>query len=763
MAAIRCEALARYGQRLVRSPVSITKRFMGTLGATKPFVVRTPDEAKRALEILYNHKDAIHACDTEVCDIDLDKVGPVGNGFVTCASIYSGPNVDFGFGKGGTLWIDNLDQAEGTLLLFTEFFEDPQIAKVWHNYSFDRHVLYNHGIDAQGLGGDTMHMARLWDSSRLKYSLESLSTDFLTSDFQKKGMKELFGIKAKLKDGTEGRKVILPPIETLQRLPETRQQFVEYSVLDSVATWELHSCLSKKLSNVSWSQEKSMMDFYEMYFIPFAEILTDMERRGIYVARDDFLPQMEAAANRDRDRYERLFRRWLAQYCDEAEQFNLASGAQKGTFFFGGGLKGKGKLRYEKSRTFKVLNVEGIVAEGKTKATKYRDMTIVGLGMPCPRSTKSGQPSSSADTLQELAGPRPSDPDDPVYGTAYEFFGGGDKGREACIAIDALLNVSGVEKMVNTFIKPLQELADKDSRVHCSLNLNTETGRLSSRRPNLQNQPALEKDLYKIRDAFQAKEGHAFVVADYGQLELRLLAHITNCGSMIDAFQSGGDFHSRTAMGMYEHVAEAVKNGEVLLEEGGGNDDGSVPLLKDIFTTERRRAKVLNFSIAYGKTAYGLSKDWGVTKNEAQEEIDKWYRDRPEVLEWQQETIENAKKFGYIRTLMGRYRRLPDLRDPSSFVRKHGERAAINTPVQGSAADVMMMGMLNLNKDQRLAELGWKILLQIHDEVIMEGPEESAGEAQERVVQCMMHPFAKPLRVELSVDAKSEKTWYRAK
>ena len=116
------------------------------------------------------------------------------------------------------------------------------------------------------------------------------------------------------------------------------------------------------------------------------------------------------------------------------------------------------------------------------------------------------------------------------------------------------------------FIKPLQALSDDNGRVHCQLNLNTETGRLSSRKPNLQNQPALEKDKYKIRDAFRANEGKTLIVADYGQLELRLLAHITECKSMIDAFKIGGDFHSRTAMGMYPYVEEAVRTGQCLLE-----------------------------------------------------------------------------------------------------------------------------------------------------------------------------------------------------
>ena len=135
-----------------------------------------------------------------------------------------------------------------------------------------------------------------------------------------------------------------------------------------------------------------------------------------------------------------------------------------------------------------------------------------------------------------------------------------------CKALEALYQSSAIDTMLSNFILPLQTMADENSRVHCSLNLNTETGRLSARAPNLQNQPALEKDQYRIREAFCAEPGKALVVADYGQLELRLLAHMTRCESMIEAFASGGCFHSRTAMGMFDHVRAAVEAEEVLLE-----------------------------------------------------------------------------------------------------------------------------------------------------------------------------------------------------
>jgi len=321
--------------------------------------------------------------------------------------------------------------------------------------------------------------------------------------------------------------------------------------------------------------------------------------------------------------------------------------------------------------------------------------------------------------------------------------------------------------MIANFLTSLQELADSDSRVHCSLNLNTETGRLSSRRPNLQNQPALEKDKYQIRKAFEASPGNRLIVADYGQLELRILASITNCQSMIDAFASGGDFHSRTAIDMFPHVKEAVDNGDCLLEWDYSKGEPPKPLLKDLFASERRKAKTLNFSIAYGKTAHGLSLDWGVSKTEAENMLKAWYDARPEVEEWQQNTKERAREFGITRTLMGRYRQLPEAFSVSKRLLGRVDRASINTPIQGGAADIAMMAMNKINDSPKLKQLGWVMLLQVHDEVILEGPEETAEEAFKEVIRCMEEPWVfglDPTAVPLIVDGSyTHTTWYDAK
>lgn len=843
-------------------------------------IIADRNKARAALDTLKT-ANVVWACDTEVADIDVKTVGPVGNGRVTCVSIYGGPSIDFGFGEGpgSALWVDNLGDDSLLREEFKEWFENNNYKKVWHNYGFDRHVMYNEGVDCRGFAGDTMHMARLWDTSRDRasgggdgYSLESLS-DALTTDLrlQKIGMKELFG-KGKLKrDGTESKIKELPDIRELQLGPH-RERWIEYSAKDAVATWHVFDALRLHLMNMVWQVNGqnlgNMMDFYNKYLRDFGELLTDMERVGIKVDTQGHLVEAERKAIKEKKEMEQLFRDWLAKHRPElAYRLNIGSSAQMMQLLFGTYESG---VLTEKEKSFKIekseselqeqkddvqaknpyvalkvvelkelLGAAGLPKSGKKaelverllthdaskKTAPFSDLDLEALKTHCiqrslsvdgtkeelvsrlnldasyaqelsdnnldfaaaslltvPKAfdevtittfalkpedfTPGGQPQVSAAVLKKLAGQNLFDNEKtPVWGLAFQHFGGGEEGAEACRAIGALANVGQIDATITNFLIPLQRLVDRDSRIHCSLNLNTETGRLSSRRPNLQNQPALEKDQYRIRDAFVASEGKTLIVADYGQLELRLLAHITGCKSMVEAFLSGGCFHSRTAMGMYPHIKQAVDAGEVLLEWDYSKGPCKVPLVKDKYGSERRKAKTLNFSIAYGKTVHGLAQDWGISKEEAEKTLEAWYRDRPEVKAWQDKTKKGAKKEELVRTILGRQRRLPDA-NGNMKAEGHALRAAINTPIQGSAADVVMLAMIKLWKSEVLASLGWKLLLQIHDEVILEGPVESRDAAMAEVRSCMEQPFDEVLRslsVHLDVDAKSADSWYKAK
>ncbi|KAM9986691.1 hypothetical protein ACTFIY_011098 [Dictyostelium cf. discoideum] len=736
-------------------------------------MVRDVETARMVVSILMKQKDRFHACDTEVIDIDLKKFSPIGHGKMICFSIYCGPQVKFHDGN-SRVWVDVMDDIKGDEILqvFKEYFEDESILKVWHNYAFDRHIFYNHGINVKGFGGDTLHMARLWNASRMNsggYSLEALSKELLNKP--KVPIKDLFGTRKIKADGEEGKSIVIPPLERIQRDSKFILNWIEYSSLDSELTWLLRENIHIKLREMQWNQGTTMWDFYYLMWRPFGHLLTEMEQRGLKVDID-YLKSLEEKAYTDMEENRKVFLNWAKTHSPDAENMNPVSDAQIQQLFFAPVQNKKTKESLPLEKDFECDNLDGTIEVGKTKPKKKKTFYLRGIGMESKSLTTNGWPSVDSSSLRELAGKNPIDG---KYGSAYDFFVKSNNesykdlpiekreqmGREASIAINALLELGSIGTLLNTFIIPLQKLADSNSRLHTSINVNTETGRLSSKKPNLQNQPALEKDRYKIRKAFTCEPGNTLIVADYGQLELRLLAHITNCKSMVTAFQVGGDFHSRTAMGMYPHVKEAIDRGEVLLEWDGEGEPPK-PLLKNVYASERRKAKTLNFSIAYGKTAHGLSQDWGVTLNEAKETLNRWYEDRPEVLVWQRKTIETAHKYGWTRTLMGRYRQLPDIKG-NKGMKGHAERASINTPLQGGAADIVMKAMLIIEDNKRLKELGFKLIMQIHDELILEGPEQYADEARSIMMNLMSNPLTTPLLIDLVVDCRYAKTWYDAK
>ena len=348
-------------------------------------IVRTKEQAKIVMEKLMSADPSIlHACDTEVMAINLKEVGPIGNGYVTCASVFSGPDFDYGLGDGPgtTLWIDNLDEACGVLQEFKAFFEDPTRLLVWHNYGFDRHVMWNEGIDCQGFGGDTMHMARLQDTSRAKsnqglgYSLEALTAEML--GMRKRPMKEIFGVPRLKKDGTEGSLVDVPPIDVLQRDPQFRQNFIMYSCYDAEGTWRLHQVLAEKLKAMSWIvRGKNLYDYYWENMREFGHVLTDMERRGIRVNAHDYLASVEVQARKDRAEHMVIFRDWTSsQIGPDGLAMNSASSVQLGTFLFGGAKNEKTKEFTEEVRVFKVAREE--IPEDALEAYKKQDEEKAG-------------------------------------------------------------------------------------------------------------------------------------------------------------------------------------------------------------------------------------------------------------------------------------------------------------------------------------------------------------------------------------------------
>ena len=247
------------------------------------------------------------------------------------------------------MWIDNLGAADGVLQAFKPWFEDEEYKKVWHNYGFDRHVMNNEGINCKGFAGDTMHMARLWDTSRDKafgsggegYSLESLSVELIGDPkFAKTSMKELFGVAKILKDGSDSKIKDIPELRKVQEGSETRERWIQYSALDAIATWHVRDELVTRLKMMPWIVEDkqklgTMFEFYEEYLLPFGDLLTEMESAGIKVDTDGHLKAAEARAREEREKMLTTFMKWVAQYCPESQYINTASSVQMQQLFFG--------------------------------------------------------------------------------------------------------------------------------------------------------------------------------------------------------------------------------------------------------------------------------------------------------------------------------------------------------------------------------------------------------------------------------------------
>ena len=334
------------------------------------------------------------------------------------------------------------------------------------------------------------------------------------------------------------------------------------------------------------------------------------------------------------------------------------------------------------------------------------------LKLPPGRKTKSGGYSTDVSVLEQLA-------------FEHEL-------------PDHILQYRHLAKMKSTYIDALPQLINlRTGRIHTSLNQTiTETGRLSSSNPNLQNIP-IRSDLGRqIRRAFVAAPGHVMVSADYSQIELRLLAHFTEDPVLIDAFRQGEDIHSRTAMEVFGVEASAV--------------DGEM----------RRMAKTVNFGIIYGLSPFGLAQRLHISNEDARKYIESYFDRYPSVKAYLDGIITQAREQGYVTTLLQRRRYLPDIEHRTRMVREAAERTAINMPFQGSAADLIKLAMVHLHQKIEAEHLPCEMLLQIHDELLFEIPEHAVDEMAPWIKDTMEHVWS--LEVPLTVDVGQGQNWAEA-
>ncbi len=333
------------------------------------------------------------------------------------------------------------------------------------------------------------------------------------------------------------------------------------------------------------------------------------------------------------------------------------------------------------------------------------------LGLPAGKKTKSGY-STNAEVLEGL--------------------------RDAHPSINLLLEYRRLSKLKSTYCDGLCDAVGIDGRIHSTFNqTETRTGRISSLEPNLQNIPVRTPEGAALRKFFIAKDGYTLCDADYSQIELRVLAHMANDKNMINEMNSGQDFHTLAAAKAFNMPIELV-----------------TPVL-------RSRAKAVNFGIVYGIGAFSLAKDIGVTRKEADQYIKQYLAAYSGVDKYMQNVIENAKNNGYVTTLFGRRRYLPELSSSNHMLKAFGERAARNAPIQGTAADIIKIAMVKVWERLKTEKLDAKLILQVHDELIVECREEIKDYVC-RVLEEEMTASAK-MQVKLTVDANTGKTWYDAK
>ncbi|MBK7132120.1 MAG: DNA polymerase I [Bacteroidales bacterium] len=304
--------------------------------------------------------------------------------------------------------------------------------------------------------------------------------------------------------------------------------------------------------------------------------------------------------------------------------------------------------------------------------------------------------------------------------------------------VDKVLEYRGLRKLLSTYVEALPLLVDKNTgRIHTSYNQAVaSTGRLSSNNPNLQNIPVRDARGREIRKAFVPEPGHIFLSADYSQIELRLMAHLSKDEGMIADFLSGNDIHAATASKIF-----GVE-------------------IKDVTREMRSRAKTANFGIIYGISSYGLSERLTIGRKEAKDLIDGYFSSYPGVKLYMDESIKKARDLGYVTTMFGRKRYLPDIHSRNQVVRGNAERNAINAPIQGSAADVIKIAMVKIDERLKSEKFNSRMLLQVHDELIFEVEKEELDKLRDMVIFEMSN--AASLDVPLKVDWGTGNNWFEA-
>jgi len=591
------------------------------------------------------------------------------------------------------------------LEVFAPFFEAEDITKIFTNAKFDVHMLANAGIECRGPWWCTLVMDWLVNVNRRHGLKECVQREKILPRGAMPSFAEVF-----LTDPDTGKKIKRKKTDSLEdihrrMMAENPEKAIDYASQDAWATWVLAWQLQADLEEIPFGDGWSGWDYYLDMELPYTPVLWRMEREGITVDLGHLMSVGDELVKR-LETLERAFAK------EAGHVVNLRSPKQlRELFYF-----------YDHDE----------------------DAWEDPWGNPCKYWTDGGakgirMPRTDKPVLEKWA----------------------DRGLELA---QALMDHRALAKLYDTYIKGVPDWLDGNMRVHTTFNQHiTATGRLSSDTPNLQNIPVRTAEGRRIREAFVAAEGKRLLVYDYSQLEMRILGHYSGDQGMIDAINGGLDIHCDSAARIYGIPYDEVKAAKAA-------DD---PTPEQMAIVEKRGlSKNAGFLIVYGGGPGRLMVTAGITFKEAKGVIAGFLDARPGIADYAQGMKDFAHEHRHVRTITGRYRHLPFI--DSREDRGASERAAVNTPIQGSAGDIVKKAMLKMfaiedpryrETAERLEELGAKLLLQVHDELVIEIPDDDDIEAEVEAIthEQMENPFAEPLVVPLPIDGGGGYSWLEAK
>ncbi len=525
--------------------------------------------------------------------------------------------------------------------LLKPLLADPCLPKIGHNIKYDLIILQRHGLELQGLAGDTMVASYVLNPTRHSHALDELAEEILGHHM------------ISYKEVTSS----LSKDENFAAVP-LKKAYI-YACEDAHVTYLLYEKLWAQM------QEEGLLELYQRIEHPLIQVLARMEMAGIRIDVGYLSNLSKQMAQELKTLEEKI-------YALAGEKFNLNSSVQLGYILF---------------EKIKLPSVK------RTKKTRAH--------------------STDTEVLEALSDQHPLP--------------------------KLILRYRTLAKLKSTYVDALPRLVHPATgRIHTSFNQTiTATGRLSSSEPNLQNIPARGQEGPLIRRAFVPEEGFLFLSADYSQIDLRVLAHYSADKNLIEAFRKGEDIHRRTAAEIF----------------------GIAP--EEVTSDMRRMAKTINFGIVYGMSPYGLAKELKIGHQEAKAFIERYFQRYPGVKKYMEEIVTQAREKGYVTTLFGRKRPLPDINSPNRVAREFAERTAINTPIQGTAADIIKLAMIAIDRLITQQKLKTRMLLQVHDELLFEVPPEEV-EVIQRIVREKMEGVVK-LAVPLVVNLAVGKNWAEAK